>query len=189
MGYEKNMIYFLTFCINHTPISPATKTIKAHVCSATNPVVLTKTLIATTTLTTIAGNASTTFLASLLSASASLFNHLLKTPSFFDGEPPPSPPPPSPSPKTTETVSTIVEKVIERAVSSEIMVQPWSQNKVRILSVKDVFLTTTLSRVCLILATCVWISFQFSDSISCLACFLVFKSSNLSLYSSLCCSK
>ena len=28
---------FLTFCINHTLINPATKIIKAHVCSATNP--------------------------------------------------------------------------------------------------------------------------------------------------------
>ena len=122
MGYEKNMIYFLTFCINHTPISPATKTIKVHVCSATNPVALTKTLIASTTLTAIAGNTSSAFPASLLSASASLFNHLLKTPSFFDGEPPSSPLPPPP--KTTEIVSTIIEKVIERAVSTETMVQP-----------------------------------------------------------------
>ena len=122
MGYEKKMIYFLTFCINHTPISPATKTIKVHVFSAKNPTtLLKKRKIARATLTKIAGNTSTAFLASHLIASASLFNHLFKTPSFFDGEPPPSPPPPPP--KTTEIASTIVEIVIERAVSNETMVQ------------------------------------------------------------------
>ena len=123
MGYEKKMIYFLTFCINHTPISPATKTIKVHVFSAKNPTtLLKKRKIARATLTKIAGNTSTAFLASHLIASASLFNHLFKTPSFFDGEPPPSPPPPPP-PKTTEIASTIVEIVIKRAVSNETMVQ------------------------------------------------------------------
>ena len=122
MGYEKKMIYFLTFCMNHTPISPATKTIKVHVFSAKNPTVLPKKLkIAPATLTKIVGNASTAFLACHLIASASLFNHLLKTPSFFDGEPPP---PPLPPPKATEIASTIVEIVIERAVSTETMVQP-----------------------------------------------------------------
>ena len=76
-----------TFCISHTPISPATKTIKAHLCSATNPTVLPKKLkMAPTTFPTIAGNASTAFPASLLRASASLFNHLLKAPSSFGGE-------------------------------------------------------------------------------------------------------
>ena len=40
-----------TLCINSTPISPATKTVKAHVCSATNPTVLPKKLrMAPTTL-------------------------------------------------------------------------------------------------------------------------------------------
>ena len=122
MGYEKKMIYFLTFCMNHTPISPATKTIKVHVFSAKNPTVLPKKLkIAPATLTKIVGNASTAFLACHLIASASLFNHLLKTPSFFDGEPPP---PPLPPPKATEIASTIVEIVIERAVSTETLVQP-----------------------------------------------------------------
>ena len=121
MGYEKKMIYFLTFCINHTPISPATKTIKVHVFSAKNPTtLLKKRKIARATLTKIAGNTSTAFLASHLIASASLFNHLFKTPSFFDGEPPP---PPLPPPKTTEIASTIVEIVMERAVSTETMVQ------------------------------------------------------------------
>ena len=122
MDYEKKMIYFLTFCMNHTPISPATKTIKVHVFSAKNPTVLPKKLkIAPATLTKTVGNASTAFLACHLIVSASLFNHLFKTLSFFDGEPPP--PPPLPPPKTTETASTIVEIVIERAVSTETMVQ------------------------------------------------------------------
>ena len=108
--------------MNHTPISPATKTIKVHVFSAKNPTALPKKLkIAPATLTKIVGNASTAFLACHLIASASLFNHLFKTPSFFDGEPPP---PPLPPPKTTEIASTIVEIVIERAVSTETMVQP-----------------------------------------------------------------
>ena len=126
MGYEKKMIYFLTFCINHTPISPATKTIKVHVFSAKNPTtLLKKRKIARATLTKIAGNTSTAFLASHLIASASLFNHLFKTPSFFDGEPPPSPPPPPP-PKTTVIASTIVVMVIERKVSTDIVVIPCS---------------------------------------------------------------
>ena len=47
------------------------------------------------TLPTIAGNASTAFPASLFSTSASLFNHLFKTPSSFDRE---RPPPATPAP-------------------------------------------------------------------------------------------
>ena len=65
-----------------------------------------------TALPTIAGNASTAVLASIFSESASLFNHLFKTPSFFDGEPyPPSTPAPPP-PKTPVTASTIAEIAI-----------------------------------------------------------------------------
>ena len=61
-------------------MSPATKTIKAHVCSATNPTALPKKLKkAPTTLSTIADNASTTFPASLLSASSNLSNYFVKT--------------------------------------------------------------------------------------------------------------
>ena len=85
--------------------------------------------------------------------------------------------------------SAIVEMVIERAVSIEKIVIPCSRNKAVILSAKDVFLSRTFSRVCLILATCVRRSFQFCDNISSLACFSVFKSSNLSLYSCLCSSE
>ena len=77
---EKNLPS-LTLCITHTPMSPATETIKAHVCSATNPTAFPRKLkIAPTTLPTIADNASTAFPASLLSASASLSNHFLKIP-------------------------------------------------------------------------------------------------------------
>ena len=72
--------YFLdNLCINHTPLSPTTKTIKAHVCSATNPTALPKKLkMASTTLPTMAGIASTAFPASLFSASASLFTNFSK---------------------------------------------------------------------------------------------------------------
>ena len=69
--------------------------------------------MAPTTLPTRAGNASTVLPASLLNASASLFNHLFKTPSSFGGDPPPPPPPL----RTNVMASTIVEIVIERAVS------------------------------------------------------------------------
>ena len=81
--------YFLDrLFINHTPISPATKTIKAHVFSAKNATALPKILQMTpTTLPTIAGNVSTVFPASLLSTSASLFYHFFKIPSFLGGEP------------------------------------------------------------------------------------------------------
>ena len=106
--------------------------------------------MASTTLPTIAGNASTTFPASLLSASAKLSQHFFKTSSSFDRERPPRPLPP---PKTPVMASTIVEMVIERAVSIENMVMPCSRNKVQILSTEDVFLSITFSRVCLILAT------------------------------------
>ena len=132
---------FLTFCINHAPISPKTKTVKPHVCSATNLTALPKKLkMAPTTLPTIAGNASTA----------------LK---------------------------------IENMVRIENTVMPCSRNKVRILFAKDVFFSGTFSRVCLIFATCVWRSFRFCGSISNLACFSVFKSSNLSLYNCLCSSE
>ena len=81
--------YFLDrLFINHTPISPAIKTIKVHVYSAKNATALPKKLKMTpTTLPTIAGNASTAFPASILSASASLFYHFFKTPSSFGVEP------------------------------------------------------------------------------------------------------
>ena len=64
-----------------------------------------------------AGNASAAFPASLLSASASLSNHFFKVPLSF-GEPPVPPVPP----KTPVTARTIVEIVMDRAVSIENMV-------------------------------------------------------------------
>ena len=137
-------------CITHTPISPAIKKIRAHVCSAKNSTALPKKLrMASTTLPTIAGNASAALPVSLLSASASLSNHFFQTPSSFGGESPVSPP------KTSVMARKIVEMVIERAVSIENMVIPCSRNKVRILSAKDVSLSRTFSTVFLILATCV----------------------------------
>ena len=120
---------FLTFCINHQPTSPATKTIKAHVCSG-------KLKIVPTTLPTIADNASTAFPASLLSAFANLSNHFFRIPSSFGGE---TPVPPAPPQKTPVITRTIVEIVIERAVSIENIVIPCSRKRVRILSANDLF--------------------------------------------------
>ena len=144
-------LFLNTLFINHTLINHATKAVKAHVYSATNPMCLhKKPKMAPATLPTKAGNASTAFPASLLSASASLSNHFYKTPSSFDGEPPATPHPR----KTPVMASTIVEIVIEMTTRIENMVMPCSRNKVRILSAKDVFLSRTFPRVGLILATC-----------------------------------
>ena len=95
-------------------------------------------------------------------------------------------PPPPTLPKTPVIARTIVEIVIERAVSIENMAIPCSENKVRILSANDAFWSRTYSRVFLILATCVWRYFQFLDSISSLAFFSVFRSPNLSLCNCFC---
>ena len=92
-------------------ISPATKIIKAHVYSATNPTAFPRKLkIAPTSLPTITGNASTTFPASLLSAFASLSNHFFKNPSSLGGEPPV---PQLLPPKTPVMARKIVEIVIQ----------------------------------------------------------------------------
>ena len=96
---------------------------------------LKKLKMAPTALPPIARNASTAFPAGLFSASASLFNHLFKTLLSFDG----GPPTPPPSPKTPVIASTMVQIVIERAVSTEKMVMPCSRHKVRIFSAKDYF--------------------------------------------------
>ena len=96
----------LTFCINHQPTSPATAIIRVHVCSATNPTVFPRKLkIAPKRIPSKAGNASTAFHASLLSASANLPNHFFKASSSFGVEPPVPPPPP----KTPVMARTIVE--------------------------------------------------------------------------------
>ena len=107
------------FCINHQPISPTTKTIEAHICSATNPTAPPRRLkMAPATLPTIAFNASTAFSVSLLSASANLSNNFFKAPLFFDGGPPVPPPPP----KSPTTESAIVVIAAKRAGSVEIII-------------------------------------------------------------------
>ena len=119
----------MTFCINHQPASPATKTVRAFVYSATQPTAFPRKIkMAPTTLPTIARNASTAFPVSLLSASANLSKHFYKAPSSFGGKPP----------KTPVMARIIVDTVVEKAVSIDNMVMPCSLNKVRILSVNDV---------------------------------------------------
>ena len=84
--------FFLTFCINHIPITAAAKAIMANVFPATNPAAFPRKLkITPATLPTMAGNASTAFPASLLNASASLSNHFFKVPLYVDGGPPTPP--------------------------------------------------------------------------------------------------
>ena len=119
-----------------------------------------------------------------------LSNHFFKTTACFDGE---SAAPPS-APKTPSygkyNCWNSHWKGVQDWKYALVMVIPCSWNKVQILSAKDVFLSRTFSRICLILATCVWRYFRFCDSISSLACFSVFRSSgNLSLYNCLCSSK
>ena len=135
-----NLDYFFpaclpdTLCISYTPINPATETIKAHGCSATNPTALLRKLkIAPTTLPTTADNASTASLARLLSASANLSNHFFKISLSFGAE---ASEPPSPPPKAAVIASTIVKIVMERAVSIDIMVITCSRNKVQIFPPK-----------------------------------------------------
>ena len=142
--------YFLcTFCINHQAMSPATKTMIAHVFSATNPTALPRKLsMAPTILPTMTVNASIVFPSNIIRASASLSNHFFRVP-LPDEEPlvPPLPPP-----KTPSMARAIVALVMDKAVSIENMVIPCSLNSVRILSPKDASLSRTFSRVCLILA-------------------------------------
>ena len=87
----------------------------------------------------------------VVSESASLSIHCFKVPLSFDGGPPARPTPP----KSPMTESTIVAILVKKAVSVEIIATICSQIKVRILSGKDVILSRTFSRVCLIIATCV----------------------------------
>ena len=82
--------------------------------------------MAPTILSTMASNASKAFPESLLSASASLSNHFVKTPSSFDGEPSATPP----HQKIPVMGSAIVEIAIERAVRTGNMVMPYSRNKI-----------------------------------------------------------
>ena len=143
---------FLNFLHQPPTKKSCNKTIKAHVCSATNPTTFPRKLkIAPIALPTVASNSSTAFPASLLSVFASLSSHFFNIPSSFGGGPPASPPPQ----KIPVMASIIVEIVIEKAVSFENILMPCSENKVRILSANDVLRSRTFSRVCLILVTCV----------------------------------
>ena len=60
--------------------------------------------MAPASLPRIAGNASTDFFSSILSASARLSNHFFKVPLSFDGRPPTPPPPLPPPPKLPVTL-------------------------------------------------------------------------------------
>ena len=122
-GTAKDLTFF-NLLHNHQLMSPATKTIRAHVYLATDPKAFPRKLkIVPKTLTTMLDNFSTAFPSSSLSASASLPNH----PSSFSGEAEPRPPPP----KTLAMTRKIVEMVIERPVSIGNMVMPYSRNKVQ----------------------------------------------------------
>ena len=105
-------------------MSPTTKAIRAHVCSAANPTAFPRKLkIAPTTLPTMAGSASVAFPASLLSAFAKLSNHFFKVHLSFDGG---SLAPLLPPPKTPVMAMTIAEMVMDRAVSIAAMIIPCS---------------------------------------------------------------
>ena len=138
---QPNLIFcntnVFTFCINHTTISPAANTIKARVYSSTKPTTLPRKLkMAPTHLSAIAQNASITFLESLFRASASLFNHFLKALPFFSRDNPGAGGPPLS--KTSVIASTVVEAVIEKGVSIDVIVISYLRNKVQTLSAKDV---------------------------------------------------
>ena len=136
--------FFCILCINHTPMSPATKTVKAHVCSANNPAALPRRLrIAATTLPMIAGNASMAFPPSLSSVFANLSNHFFRIPLSFGRKLPASLPPP----KSPTIESIIVAIPAKRAERVEIIITICSRIKIRILSGKGVFLSRTFSRV------------------------------------------
>lgn len=91
-----------------------------------------------TPLSVKVGNASKAFTASILRGPNSLLNHLFKASSpFGDSEAAESP-----APKAPVIESAITETAIGRAVSISTTVIPCSQNKVQILSVKDVSLST-----------------------------------------------
>ena len=117
-------------------MSPTTKTIRADVYSATDPTALPKKLKMTpTTLPAMAGNTSTGFPASLLSASANLYNYFFKTPLYFGGEPPVPPPLPK-SPVIESIVVAIPAKKVE---SPKRIVIICLRITIRIFSGKDIF--------------------------------------------------
>ena len=167
--------------MSHTPISPATKTIKANVFSATNSNGLLKRLkMAPTTLPTVAGNASTAFPASFLSPSASLSNHFFKASLSFDG----GPPTPLPSSKSPIVESIIVVIPVKKEVSVKIISIICSRIKIQILC--DHYFITILFKS--LFDPCD-LRLKVFSSISSLACFSLFKSPNISLYNCLCSSE
>ena len=141
VGQENNLIYDIFGSSLFSSTIPlkiyATKTIKPHICSAVNPAALPRRRKVTrTTFPTIAGNDSTAFQASLLRGFGSLFNKFFKVPLSF-GEDDPEAAEPPPPPKTSVIANTIVEMVMERAVSIDSIVIHYSRNNVLILSPKD----------------------------------------------------
>ena len=141
------------FCISNTPISPATKAVKAYTYLATNPTsLLKKPKIAPKTLPTITGNASEAF--------PVLWGHLLAIYPFFKVTSSlQDPEAVGHLPKTPEIASAIVSIVIQSAVSTDIIVIYCSWNKIQILSAKNASLSRTILMFGLILAICVWRSF------------------------------
>lgn len=114
--------YVFICCTKHTPISPATRTIKAQVCSATN----------LNSFGKKNQKGTNSFIASpvsLLGASATLFSHVYKAPLYFGwdntGRAGPSAPP-----NTPVMTRSIVEKVVEREVSIGTIAMPYSCSKV-----------------------------------------------------------
>ena len=106
--------YFLT---SHPP-----RSFTAKVCSAINPTALPEKLrILSTMLPTTTGNTSTALPASFLRASASLLHYFFQSLSSFGREDPEAAGRPSP-PRTPVIASTLVEKVIERAVTTDTIV-------------------------------------------------------------------
>lgn len=124
-------------------------------------------------------NASPFSLASLLRVSAGLFNNFLKVfLSFGDPEAAGLSP-------LLIIARTIIKTVIERALSIDaIVIIPWSQDNVQIRSAKELSSSRIFPKVCLLLATCVWISSWIFNSVLIVAYFLVFESSSLILYCS-----
>ena len=99
------------------------------------------------TFLTVAGNSSSVCPASLLMASASLFSHFFKVLSSFGGKDQETTELPPKTPLIArETI------VIERIVSTDIVVIPYSSNNARIMSTKDASLSRTFLMVYLILA-------------------------------------
>ena len=116
-------------------MSPTTKTIRADVYSATDPTALPNKLKMTpTTLPAMAGNTSTGFPASLLSASANLYNYFFKT-LYFGGEPPV----PLPLPKSRMIESTVVAIPAKKVESPKRIVIICLRITIRIFSGKDMF--------------------------------------------------